>query len=170
MSRPSTTMPPSSRAPAIAARWRSSSRARTSGTALTALTAPVTSGVRIAAATSAPSTVMVGADGSVPQTITGSPQRAATAAGSSTGTSYRSIHQVIARYIAPVSRYLNPSRSATPREVLDLPEPEGPSIATTTPVRAGALTGPSLLVGGCRWMTGRGLGQALRLVAAAGRA
>ena len=31
-------------------------------------------------------------------------QRAATAAGSSTGTSWRSIHQVRARYMAPVSR------------------------------------------------------------------
>ena len=40
MSRPSTTMPPS---PAITSRCSSSSRARTSGTALTGLTAPVTS-------------------------------------------------------------------------------------------------------------------------------
>jgi hypothetical protein len=102
----------------------------------------------MAAATSAPSTVMVGAAGSVPESITGSPQRAATEAGSSTGTSCRSIHQVIARYIAPVSRYRSPRRTATPRDVLDLPEPEGPSMATTTPVRTGALTDRSLLVVG----------------------
>jgi hypothetical protein len=44
----------------------------------------------------------------------------------------RSIHQVIARNCAPVSRYLSPSRVATPLDVLDFPDPEGPSIATTT--------------------------------------
>src|SRR4029077_20836303 len=46
-------------------------------------------------------------------------------------------------------------------EVLDLPEPEGPSIATTTPVRAGSLTRPVLT-----WCGGRhrkGVGQALSL-------
>ena len=48
-------------------------RARTSGTALTALTLEVTSWVRIGPATSTPSTVMVGAAGSVPETMTGLP-------------------------------------------------------------------------------------------------
>src|SRR4029077_16926663 len=34
------------------------------------------------------------------------------------------------RYIAPESRYVNPSSSATPRATVDLPDPAGPSIAT----------------------------------------
>ena len=36
-----------------------------------------------------------------------------------------------ARYIAPVSRYVNPSRSATARATVDLPAPAGPSMAIT---------------------------------------
>ncbi len=88
----------------MAARCSSTIRARTSGTALTGETAALTSGSRIAVATSSPSTVIVGASGSVPHSRRGSPQRAATASGSWTSTPWRSIHQVIARYIAPVSR------------------------------------------------------------------
>ena len=61
----------------------------------------MTSSPRIATATSSPSTVMVGPGGSVPEAIRGSSQRAATASGSCTSTPWRSIHQVIARYIAP---------------------------------------------------------------------
>src|SRR3954454_16799194 len=80
-----------------------------------------------------PSTVIVGACGSVPDTSTGRYELAATASVSSTATSCSSIHHVIARNIAPVSRYRSPSRVATPRDVLDFPDPEGPSIATTTP-------------------------------------
>ena len=79
-------------------------RARTRGTALTGDTAALTSSPRISTATSSPSTSMVGADGSVPDSIRGSSQRAATASGSWTSTPWRSIHQVTARYIAPVSR------------------------------------------------------------------
>ena len=85
-------------------RWSSSSRARTSGTALTGLTAALTSSERIPTATSVSSTAMVGPSGSVPERIAGSWTRAATAAGSWTSTPWRSIHQVIARNIAPVSR------------------------------------------------------------------
>ena len=59
-------------------------RARTSGTALTALTLEVTSWVRIGPATSTPSTVIVRVGGSVPETISGLPAAAAIAAGSST--------------------------------------------------------------------------------------
>ena len=88
----------------MASRCTPTRRARTSGTALTGDTAAFTSGWRIAAATSSPSTVIVGPSGSCPLSIRGSPQRAATAAGSWTSTPWRSIHQVIARYIAPVSR------------------------------------------------------------------
>jgi hypothetical protein len=43
--------------------------------------------------------------------------------------------------MAPVSRKSRPSREATPRAVLDLPDPLGPSIATTT----GATRYPLLL-------------------------
>ena len=85
-------------------RWSASSRARTSGTVLTGLTAPVTSVVRIATEASSPSTVMVGASGSVPDSITGFSAYDATAAASCTSTPCCSIHQVIARNWAPVSR------------------------------------------------------------------
>ena len=77
---------------------------RISGTALTALTAEVTACSRIASATSVPSIVIVGVRGSVPDTSSGASAWAATAPGSSTSTPCSSIHQVIARYIAPVSR------------------------------------------------------------------
>ncbi len=130
MSRPSATMPRS--ATSAQPRCSSTSRARTCGTAATALTWAVTSGPRIGPETSWPSTVMVGPAASVPETITGLEQATATASRSSTSTSLASIHQVIARYIAPVSRKLSPSRAATARETVDLPEPEGPSMATTT--------------------------------------
>ncbi|MDQ0747427.1 hypothetical protein QF034_001658 [Streptomyces africanus] len=79
-------------------------RARTSGTALTALTLEETSWVRIGPATSTPSTEMAGACGSVPETISGLPAAAAIAAGSSMSMPLFTIHQVIARYWAPVSR------------------------------------------------------------------
>jgi hypothetical protein len=102
MSRPSTTMPCA--AEAAIERWSSVIRARTSGTALTALTLEVTSWVRIGPATSTPSTVIVGPCGSVPETISGLPAAAAIAAGSSVSMPLLTIHQVIARYWAPVSR------------------------------------------------------------------
>ena len=49
-------------------------------------------------------TVTVGADGSVPDSITGSAHRAATAAASWTSTPWESMNHVIARNWAPVSR------------------------------------------------------------------
>ena len=67
-------------------RCRSSSRRRTSGTEATALTWSVTAWDRISTATSRPSTVIVGFSGSVPDTISGSPARAAIAAGSAKST------------------------------------------------------------------------------------
>jgi hypothetical protein len=85
-------------------RCSSSSRARTAGTALTGLTAVVTSSERIATETSTPSTPMAGSRGSVPERISGSAARAATAALSCTSTPWRSIHHVMPRNIAPVSR------------------------------------------------------------------
>lgn len=130
MSRPSTTMPWG--AAAAMERWSAVMAERTSGTALTALTREVTSGVRIGPEASVPSTVMPGAAGSVPDTITGLPATAATAEASVTSMSLLIIHHVIARYCAPVSRKLMPSRVATAFEVLDLPVPDGPSMATIT--------------------------------------
>ena len=44
---------------------------------------------------------------------------------------WRSTHRVATRYIAPVSRYLAPRCSATARETVDLPVPEGPSMASS---------------------------------------
>jgi hypothetical protein len=37
------------------------------------------------------------------------------------------------RYIAPVSRYVKPSRCATARATVDFPAPAGPSMAMTMP-------------------------------------
>src|SRR4051794_37379912 len=50
--------------------------------------------------------------------------RAATSAGSPPASA-------TARYIAPVSRYVKPRRSATARATVDLPVPAGPSMAMT---------------------------------------
>ncbi len=102
MSRPSTRMPPS--APAAMDRWSSVIRVRTRGTAETAETLEVTSWVRIGPETSMPSTVIVGACGSVPETISGLAAASATASASAVSMPFSTIHQVIARYWAPVSR------------------------------------------------------------------
>lgn len=102
MSRPSTTIPFS--VDAASERCSSVIRARTSGTALTALTLEVTSCVRIGPATSVPSTVMVGSAGSVPEMISGLLTTAAIAVGSVMSMPLLTIHHVIARYWAPVSR------------------------------------------------------------------
>ena len=85
-------------------RWISTRRARTSGTAATGLTAPVTASPRIGSLTSTPSTAIVGAPGSVVEVSVGWSARAATATGSETSTPRSSMYQAMARYIAPVSR------------------------------------------------------------------
>ncbi len=79
-------------------------RVRTSGTEATALTALDTCRIRISAVTSVPSTLMAGLPGSVLTSMTGCPAWAATASALPTGTPWCSIHQVRARYMAPVSR------------------------------------------------------------------
>ena len=104
MSRPSTTMPGPAIAASMISRCITCIRERTRGTALTGDTAAFTSSPRIGSATSSPSTVIVGPSGSVPDSIRGSSHRAATASPSWTSTPWRSIHHVMARYIAPVSR------------------------------------------------------------------
>ena len=101
MSRPSATIPP---ALAMISRCIAIRRARTCGTAATALTAPVTSRVLIASDTSVPSTRVHGAAGSVPTSMTGSAASRATTSGSVVSAPRSSSHQVSARYIDPVSR------------------------------------------------------------------
>ena len=101
MSRPSATIPP---ALAMICRCIAIRRARTCGTAATALTAPVTSRVLIASDTSVPSTRVHGAAGSVPTSMTGSAASLATVSGSVVSAPRSSSHQVSARYIDPVSR------------------------------------------------------------------
>ena len=67
-----------------------------------------------------------------PSTFTRSPTSIAIASATRAGSSPRSsAASATARYIAPVSRYVNPSRSATARATLDLPAPAGPSMAMT---------------------------------------
>ena len=105
MSRPSATIPaPLAQVRAMMSCCMATRRARTSGTDATALTALDTSRVRIGAVTSVPSTLTAGSPGSVLTSMTGSCARPATAPGSLTGTPRLSIHQVRARYMAPVSR------------------------------------------------------------------
>ena len=102
MSRPSTTIPPSP----ISSRCRADhQRPRPAGTALTALTAAVTGSVRI----SRDDVDAVAGDGRArrgrcPSSTEPSRRRAATASRSSMASRERSIAQVTARYIAPVSR------------------------------------------------------------------
>ena len=100
MSRPSTTMPP---VPMVA-RCRATRPARTSGMALTGLTAAVTRSQRIASETSSPSRTSPGASGSVEGVMRAARPTAATAAGSAGSTPARSTARATARYIEPVSR------------------------------------------------------------------
>src|SRR6266487_1335250 len=65
--------------------------------------------------------------------MTGSAASRATTSGSVVSAPRSSSHQVSARYIDPVSRYRRPSAQAAPRDALDLPAPDGPSTATTSP-------------------------------------
>src|SRR5690606_40091668 len=104
---------------------------RTAGTAATAETARVTSGPRIGPSTATPFTRMYGAAGSVPHSRVASAAILATPSGSSGSTPARSTAQVTARYIAPVSTYAASRATASRRETVDLPDPDGPSTATT---------------------------------------
>src|SRR5215211_2446300 len=116
MSRPSATQSPSS---TISCCMRTSA-ARTSGSAATREAPAETSGVRIASVTSRPSS------------STRSPTRMSARPAISAACSSRPAEaSATARYIAPVSRYVNPSRSATARATVDFPAPAGPSMAIT---------------------------------------
>src|SRR6266536_723868 len=128
MSRPSTTM---HRAASMISRCWATSRARTAGTAATADTAAVTSALRIGPSTGVSSTAKCGAAGSVPTCTVMLSATLATASASEGSIPSRRTAQVTARYIAPVSRYCAPSAVARRRETVDLPDPDGPSTATT---------------------------------------
>ena len=97
-----------------------------------ALTAADTSGARISSDTSVPLMAMLKRSGSSSMSISARRTRSATAAVSVRSTPSCRASQVAARYIAPVSRNCRPSRLATPRAVLDFPDPLGPSMAMTS--------------------------------------
>jgi hypothetical protein len=124
MSRPSTTPPPCA---SIQARCRPTIAARTAGLRATRLTAEVTSGPRISTEASTPSTVTFGPSGTSSRVSTID----ATASVSSGSRPRRMAAKATARYIAPVSRWSSPSRLASVRATVDLPDPDGPSMAIT---------------------------------------
>jgi hypothetical protein len=100
-----TTMPtPACWAADTSARCRATSLSLTAGTALTALTAAVTSSPRIGPDTSTSPTWIDGCAGSQPLRMDTASEAEATASGSSTLTCASSMAHVMARYIAPVSR------------------------------------------------------------------
>src|SRR2546423_4124823 len=106
-------------------------RGRPAGPAATADTTPVTSGLRISVSTTTPSRRIVGCSGSVPLESCASSATFATASASPGSMPACRTAHVTARYMAPVSRYRAPSAAASRRDTVDLPEPEGPSTATT---------------------------------------
>src|SRR5436190_3809133 len=140
MSRPSTTI---AEASSIAARCTRTSAARTAGTALTALTARVTVAERTSPLTSRPFSRMVGRTGSRPGSTQSPSRTPAIASGSFRSRPSSSAFSVTARYIAPVSRYREPSFWASSRETVDLPAPDGPSTATTNRGRPGPNGAPA---------------------------
>jgi len=130
MSRPSTTPPPRD---STHSRCALRSIDRTPLNAATWLTAALIRWVRISAVTSAPSTTTRPGESSIRVFYA----RAATSPSLRVSTPSRNAANVTARYIAPVSRYGTPRRSARSWAMVDLPAPAGPSIATT---RIGTLT------------------------------
>src|SRR3954447_16437349 len=135
MSRPSTTIPPLGWAASMIARCRRTSSLRTSRLVAILETTALIPGSRIAAVTSVPSAITNWFPGSVLISSRRSRARCATAAVSSRSRPCAMADQVTARYVAPVSRNRRPSRLATPRAVLDLPDPLGPSTAMIMPRR-----------------------------------
>ena len=109
------------------ARWRTRSTSRTPEMAATVLTDRVTSGPLIWVVASTPSTTtatsstwmwLVRATSTMASVSARSTPRAMTA-------------KATDRYIAPVSKYSNPNRSASRRATVDFPDPAGPSMAMT---------------------------------------
>ena len=103
---------------------------RTAGLAETGETASSTSGVRISAVTSRPLAETVWPLSAAPNSIVMSRATAATAALSSGSTPRRRHSAATERYMAPVSRNVRPKRSAMACAMEDLPDPDGPSMAT----------------------------------------
>ena len=103
---------------------------RTAGLADTGETASSTSGVRISAVTSRPLAVTVWPPSDAPNSMAMSRATAATASASSGSTPRRRHSAATERYIAPVSRNVRPKRSAMACAMEDLPDPDGPSMAT----------------------------------------
>src|SRR3954470_5513360 len=85
----------------------------------------------MAAETSTPLARKCALTGSVPMVRTVSEATLATVSPSPGSTSAARTAHVTARYIAPVSRYTPSSAVARRRETVDLPDPDGPSTATT---------------------------------------
>ena len=130
-------------------RWRRASSARTDRLVATVETTCEICGSRIAWLMSTPSHTTVGACGSRPISRGIVSTAAVTASGSARSTPLRSHHQAAARYMAPVSRYASPRWAATRLETVDLPDPLGPSIATTIPIPASFTPPGAAGLGGC---------------------
>ena len=125
MSRPSTTPPPCS---ATQARWRATSSTRTRRVGRDRRHGAGdlgTADLRRHVVAVERGHAVVHRDASPPRAA---PAAASASAGSSPA---RSTASVTARYIAPVSSVSRPSAVATPRPIVDFPDPDGPSIATT---------------------------------------
>src|SRR5438034_3213355 len=102
---------------------------RTAGTEETSLAAMLTWGVRICEVTSSPSRRMRSRSPGMKSMRTRE-ARSSRAASSRVPIPARSAARAMARYIAPVSMWGMLSARATRRPVVDLPTPEGPSMAT----------------------------------------
>ena len=136
MSRPSTTPPPCS---STHARCRATSWRAPRDGPRPIDTAAVTSGPRISRADVVavePHDLVLQIDARRPRRSGRTPRRRPRSARAFSTAS------VTDRYIAPVSSMWSPSAAATPRAMVDFPEPDGPSIATTRSVIA-APTGSS---------------------------
>src|SRR5205807_4160208 len=126
MSRPSMTPPPRCSAHS---RCRSRNSARTAGWEDTSDPPADTAGPRISALTSRPSSRTL--PGGSPSSRTASSAARAIASPSPRSRPRSMARSVTARYIAPVSSTSRPRAEATPRATVDLPDPAGPSMATT---------------------------------------
>ena len=126
ISRPSAT----TSAPSPTLRCRATMTSRTAGVADTGETASSTSGVRISEVTSRPLANTLCPDSDETNRISISRATFATRSWSSGSTPARRHSAATERYIAPVSRNVSEHLLAIALATEDLPEPEGPSIAT----------------------------------------
>src|SRR4029453_2319101 len=124
-------------------RWRRISSVRAPNVVATALTEDEIKGSRISSVISVPSTATYSVAVLVLISRGMTLEACSTAAPSWRSSPVLRQYHVSARYIAPVSRYASFKRRATSLLTLDLPDPEGPSIAITSglPGRA-TVSGP----------------------------